>query len=371
MKIIHLSDTHLGFSEYGKIDPTTGINQREADFYSAWNQAIEAILRLQPDVVIHAGDLFHTPRPSNRAIHTALVGIQRVADSAIPWVIISGNHETPRIRVTGSIFESIALFENVYTAHSSSYQRFRIQEVDFHCVPHCSLTEEMESAFNSVRFNSGSAANIFITHGAWTGGNYYGMGEFNEQRLPDIEGILHKEFNYIALGHYHRQVDVKANASYSGSTERTSLNEHANPCGFLLLDLQTGEKQYHPIQIRPMKRLPAIHCDGMTVSEIYHSLESLEKADLAQAIVEIILQDIESDAFLKLDTRLIDELFAHTFYLEKQLIRKVTDGIAPAASAHIASLPVEFERYLNSVTGLELDSAKLGRMGMQYLSEED
>ena len=49
MKIIHFSDTHLGFSEYSKLDPETGINQREQDFYNAWNYIIDDILKQKPE----------------------------------------------------------------------------------------------------------------------------------------------------------------------------------------------------------------------------------------------------------------------------------------------------------------------------------
>ena len=73
MKFVHFSDTHLGYSDYYKIDPHTGINQREQDFYNAWNQAIGDILQIKPDFVIHAGDLFHTSRPTNRAIAVFLL----------------------------------------------------------------------------------------------------------------------------------------------------------------------------------------------------------------------------------------------------------------------------------------------------------
>src|SRR4030042_6269893 len=98
MKLIHFSDTHLGFSEYHKIDPVAGINQREQDFYNAWNFIIDDIISQKPDLVLHAGDLFHTTRPSNRAIAVALEGIQKLSDANIPIVLISGNHSPPKIR---------------------------------------------------------------------------------------------------------------------------------------------------------------------------------------------------------------------------------------------------------------------------------
>ena len=101
--------------------------------------------------MVHAGDLFHTTRPTNRAIAIALEGIQKVSDAGIPFVLISGNHSTPKIRATGSIFESISLFPNVYAAFQSKYQKFKIGDCTIHCIPHCSLTEELQTAFEEIK----------------------------------------------------------------------------------------------------------------------------------------------------------------------------------------------------------------------------
>ena len=365
MKIFHFSDTHLGFSEYNKIDAETGLNRREQDFYNAWRQAIEAILENKPDVVVHAGDLFHTPRPSNRAIHVAMESIQKINDAGIPLVLVSGNHETPRIRTTGSIFESIDLFPRVHAAYRSRYEKFAINGVDFHCVPHCSLTEEMDAAFEALKEGVVSGRNVLISHGAW-GGAEYGMGEFNEQRLPDVENIIGKKFDYIALGHYHRYVQVKENACYCSSTERTSLNEHNSTCGWLLVDLESGERSYHEIDTRPMIKAPAVDCSGLTATEIYGQLEPLAKGAIADAIVQIRLTNIEQDAFLKLDIRAIDEMFKEAFVLEKRFMRK-TDAVGASQTARIEALPVEFERFVEGLQNTELDKHKLQKMGADYL----
>jgi DNA repair exonuclease SbcCD nuclease subunit len=367
MKILHFSDTHLGFSEYHKVDPISGLNQREQDFYDAWQQVIDAILNHKPDVVVHAGDLFHTPRPSNRAIRIALESIQKINDAGMPLVIIAGNHETPRIRTTGSIFESLDLFPNVHAAYSSRYEKFTINDVNFHCIPHCSLTEEMDKAFDDLKAEVKNKAerHVFLAHGAW--GGEYGMGEFNEQRLPDIEMITGINFDYIALGHYHRYVEVKQNACYSSSTERTSLNEHNSTCGYVIVDLENGERTYHEIQTRSMIKLPTLDCQDLTTAQIYQKLETLATPELQDAIVQLVLANIENDAFLKLDVRAIDTMFKNTFYLEKQLSRKMSKMDESISQAKIESLPIEFERFISTVENTELDSKKLAELGGLYL----
>lgn len=366
MKLLHLSDTHLGFSEYHKVDPVSGLNQREQDFYNAWQQVMDAIEQHQPDVVVHAGDLFHTPRPSNRAIHVAMSSFQRLSDAGIPVVLIAGNHETPRIRTTGSIFESLALFPNVYAAFSSRYERFDIQDVAFHCVPHCSLTEELDAALQDLAQADKRSRNVLVSHGAW-GGTEYGTGEFNEQRLPDIEAASGTDFDYIALGHYHRYVEVKENACYSSSTERTSLNEHNSTCGYLLVDVESGERTYMELQTRPMIKLPVVDCQPLSATAILQRVEAAVTPELDGAIVQLVLQNISDDAFLKLDIRAIDDLFKSSFYVEKQLFRHVRNQTQLASQARFESLPVEFERYLQDVEHIELDKKRLATLAASYL----
>ena len=371
MKLLHFSDTHLGFSEYTKIDSDSGLNQREQDFYDAWDQVIEQIFELKPDFIVHAGDLFHTPRPSNRAIRVALASIQKISDAGIPFIIVAGNHETPRIRTTGSIFESIALFPNVYAAFTNKYEKFNINGVDFHCVPHCSLTEDLEKALESITIDKSTKSNVLVSHGAWSGKTLYGMGEFNEQRLPDIETISNVQFDYIALGHYHRQVDIKPHVCYSGSTERTSLNEHNTTSGFLTFDLEKKAKEYFQISTRPMSKIPPINCSGLTSLKIYSLLEEVATDQIKNAIVQVVLEKIENDTFLKLDVKNIDDIFSDAFQLEKQLLKKMQASDTSFTNSHIDSLPIEFERYLENIQTNELDKSQLVKIGVDYLSQVD
>src|SRR3972149_65236 len=132
MRLIHFSDTHLGFAESSKVDPATGVNNREQDAYAAFNSVISAAITRRPDFVVHAGDLFPSPRPSNRAIGTALVGFQRLSEAGIPVVLIAGNHSVPRVAATGSLFEAMRVLPGVRSAHRERYEAFEIGEAAFH-----------------------------------------------------------------------------------------------------------------------------------------------------------------------------------------------------------------------------------------------
>lgn len=367
MRFIHLSDTHLGFSEYFRIDSATGLNQRELDVYRAWDQAVQAILSMRPDAVLHSGDLFHTTRPNNRAIRIALEGVQKISAAGIPLLIISGNHETPRIRATGSIFESIALFQGVHSVYESRYECHVIGDMAVHCLPHCSLTEEMDAALAAVQRRPGVKYQVLIAHGAWSSG-HYGMGEFNEVRLPDLDKLSAAPFDYIALGHYHKQLNIRDHIRYSGSTERTSLSQCGNDCGFLEVDLSSGQIVFHPLQIRSMLRLPDLDCQECTVQDILARTEILSRTCPEGSIVQLLLHNVSESVFMQMDMRILDAQFSHVLHLEKSIrLESVTQAEANM-DVNLESLYVEFCRYLETVEENYPDKKRLLRLSQNYLN---
>jgi len=112
MKILHVADTHLGYSAYRKATDD-GINRREMDVYNAFEQFVDYAVDIKPDIIIHAGDLFDNVRPNNRAISFAVDQLNRLSKKQIPTVLIAGNHEHPKLRETGHIFKVFDHIEKV------------------------------------------------------------------------------------------------------------------------------------------------------------------------------------------------------------------------------------------------------------------
>ena len=127
MKLAHIADSHLGIRQYHRQTPT-GINQREADVANAFRGVIDDVIAQRPDVVIIAGDLFHSVRPTNAAIVFAFRQFQRLREAlpGVPVVIIAGNHDTPRSSETGSIlrlFEELGMSTWRWTRRAGSTSR--------------------------------------------------------------------------------------------------------------------------------------------------------------------------------------------------------------------------------------------------------
>src|ERR1041385_6792496 len=125
MKIAHLADLHLGFRQYYRQTPQ-GINQREADVAVAFRRTIDGVIAANPDLVLVAGDVFHSVRPGNPAILDAFNQFRRLREQlpAAPVVIIAGDHDTPRSVETGTI---LRLFEALPDFHVVVYEAKRLE----------------------------------------------------------------------------------------------------------------------------------------------------------------------------------------------------------------------------------------------------
>lgn len=86
MKILHISDAHLGRAQYG-------LPEREEDYYSAFREALTR--GRSADAVLITGDLFDTRRPPTRAI---LRFIDAVEGVGVPIYLIGGNHDFSYVR---------------------------------------------------------------------------------------------------------------------------------------------------------------------------------------------------------------------------------------------------------------------------------
>src|SRR5688572_30631559 len=104
MRIAHLADLHLGYRAYHRLAPG-GINTRERDVALAFRAATRQLIAIAPDLILIAGDVFHTVRPSNAAIADAFRQFSqlRAGLPQTPIVMIAGNHDSPRSVETGSI----------------------------------------------------------------------------------------------------------------------------------------------------------------------------------------------------------------------------------------------------------------------------
>jgi exonuclease SbcD len=136
MKVAALGAAHLGRAYHNVTDPETGVNQRERDFEDSFTAAVDLCLAQEPDVLVWLGDVFDHPRPTYRSFRVAQRALLRIRETGLPLVVISGNHDTPRLPGTGSPYSALAdAFPEVHFATRMAYERVELPGLVVHCVP--------------------------------------------------------------------------------------------------------------------------------------------------------------------------------------------------------------------------------------------
>ncbi|MBI5500829.1 MAG: exonuclease SbcCD subunit D [Deltaproteobacteria bacterium] len=373
MRLIHFSDTHLGFAESAKVDPATGLNVREQDVYRAFSAVIDAALERKPDLVVHAGDLFHSARPSNRAIVTALLGFQRLSAAGIPLIVVAGNHSVPRVAASGSIFDALRVLPGIRSAHSGRCEVFELGDAAVHCIPHVPTEDGLRAALDALAPRADKRFNVLVMHaGVEEADGRFSLAEFNAVNLPS--GAIQRmgEFDYVALGHYHRPMQVAPRVRYSGSTERLHASEAGYAKGFLEVDLAGGTTTFHRLAPREILPLPVLPCRGKTPGEVLDALRAIAASvpSVEGAIVVVRLEEIDPVAWIELWRERRDferERLAGAFEVrwEKTFaaVRRGSGGGGP-----IGSLATEFAAYMKSAATEGLDRERLRALGERLIA---
>lgn len=360
MTLIHFSDTHLGFSDLDILNEEN-INQREADFYDAFTQIIEQIKTLKPDYIIHTGDLFHRSSPSNRAITFALNQFKIIDTLNIPFIMIAGNHSTPRTNLSSPILKIFENFKNVHVSYNQEYKKIEFEDVVFHTLPHMNDDTKALSQIELCEENiDQNKKNIMMLH--CSVGAHYLMAEFGEWVYPHDKETIFSQMDYVALGHWHGfgKVGKHENVYYAGSSERTSLNDKRNSKGFVVVDInEMLHVNYHEINIRPIKTYE-LDCE-----DFERSVEVLHVEDIKEALVEVKLKNLTPLQSIDIQTSDIKNLFSEALHVTIKREFKQTSGEATLNDIEALSLedyflehiqegskPEEFERLKSKIQEL-------------------
>jgi DNA repair exonuclease SbcCD nuclease subunit len=266
MKLIHIADTHLGLAAFSRLDPESGMNMREKQIYDNFLKAVDEIIQQKPGVLVHAGDLFDTVKPKTRAYTTVLEALERLHAAGIPVIIIAGNHSMVKTRYTTSPYEVLGYHPSQVTAaYKFRYEKFEWQDTVFHLIPNMLRVEDYRTAFDKIEF-SGKHHNVLVTHGLATQIKDKRLATVAEHELDST--ILSENFDYIALGHYHRQCQITDNAWYSGSTEFLTYGEIKDDKGGLVVDTAKHEVRHLDLPHTPMADLGTIKCQGVHPGDI-------------------------------------------------------------------------------------------------------
>lgn len=319
-ELAHLSDTHLGRRQY-PITSGTGRNAREVDFSAAFVRVVEDIASLDLPLTIHSGDWFDNSRPAWRHVILGSVAAEELTKDGRVLVVAGGNHDmpaeaseacalelygrAPRVHVATNRYRAIDLSLEVAAGNA----RPELDKVVVHLLPHDALKT---TNWDDVQPWQGYT-NILVSHCVVGGTALYRRSIGREYSLP-ID-IVTRGWDYVALGHYHKQGPVAVGglseattpAWYAGSTENNGFSDvrdsnSSGGRGYLRVNLDPAETvpQVTPVDlpIRAMFRLPVLDAAGMTHEQVTEALIShLNDAALDGAVVRQVINNLHPDTW--------------------------------------------------------------------------
>jgi exonuclease SbcD len=313
MRLVHLSDLHLGYRQFHR-QTAAGINQREADVASVFRAAIDKIIEIKPEIVLIAGDVFHNVRPPNPAILLAFTQFSRLVH-ALPdalVVMVAGNHDAPRSAETVCILRLFSpLGIHVVDAEPRRLtfpeRNLAVLAVPDTLAPRPSL--DPDPAFER---------NILVMHSELRGIIPLSSADIERAALQvDPREIGYDRWSYVAMGEYHIHRKLHHNAFYSGALEYTSFNiwgeqqeekeARLKGKGIVEYNLDTRKSVFHSLApARPLVDLPVISGRGLTAIEVDAAIRdnvARWPGGIEDRIVRQVVIDIPRHVSRELDQR--------------------------------------------------------------------
>ena len=227
---VHAADLHLGYSQYG-------LEVRREDFDRAFQELVDKTIKLKPDFMIIAGDLFNHAHPSNVTLENAIKNFSRLREAGIPVLTVDGSHDSAPNVITGTILNPLDSAGLIYHLPRHEGACWRKPDCCYvYGVPNFRTrrkTEELLPAFMEQNKPTPDPAlfNIFAFHMAL---------DLPSVKPPYIDAeappeLIPEGFNYYAAGHVHIPYKEKFKTGllvYSGCTETVNYDETKIKKGF-------------------------------------------------------------------------------------------------------------------------------------------
>ncbi len=381
VRLLHLSDLHLGFRQFQRTTQT-GINQREADVAASFRQAIDMAIAVRPELILIAGDVFHTVRPTNPAIIHAFTQLQRLTQ-ALPdtdVVMVAGNHDMPRSSETTCI---LRLFRPL-GIHIVDTQPERITlrdgAISVLAVPDLPPHEIHYDQDPNARFN------VLLVHGEVEDA----IPRHTERVGLTIPRTVLDDprWDYIALGDYHVYKKVGPKAFYSGAIDYTSSNPWGElaeetaqklPGKWMLeWDLETAKQKQHKIKlVREFHDMSPIEGRGMSSADLDAAIESAIAAvsgGIDGKVIRLVARDVPRHIARELDHKKLREYqrSALQFHLDMrrpEVLRREAGSGAPGRRPSLDELLADHLRTRKLTS--DIDREEMVRLGMHYLHEAE
>jgi exonuclease SbcD len=368
-RLVALGDAHLGRTHLAHLRDDEGRNLREEDFLRSFDWAVDRTLELEPDGFLWLGDVFDHARPSYRVFTRVAIGLRRLQEAGVPGVAISGNHDTPRLRGTGSPYAALEeFFPGVTFAWAMEAATAEVAGVRVHAVPQTlserEFREELERTAADLRPD---ATSVLIAHVALTSLPVREYRDINELEVE--EAAFDQRFDHVLLGHYHVHQKVSRRTWYAGSTDSFHFGDRpkgAGPKGVVVLDPETGKVEHHsnPGE-RPLVTY-GVDAAGMGPGELVEAVGRAADGCPSGALARVFLNEVDGAAFRQVSVDDWQEAVSAAIHV--QVEPGYALGALPVqAATTIGRLEAEWDGYVEGQDLAGLERERVRDTGRQFL----
>lgn len=292
MKFIHISDLHIGkrLNEYSLIKEQEHI----------LNEIVSVIKNEAPDCVFIAGDVYDKSVPSAEAVSLLdkFLGLLSETDAKI--FMISGNHDSAeRIAYGAEAFKRQGIYISpVFDGQVSKiemddeYGRVNVYLLPFIKPVHVkryfeeteieTYTDAVKAVIDSLKVNK-EERNVILSHQYVAGADRTESEEEIIGGLDLVEGYVFDPFDYVALGHIHRNQPIgRETMRYSGTPLKYSASETKDKKCVVVGEM----KEKGTVEIREVPLVPM-----RDYKDIKGKLEEVLKGENKTDFVRITLTD--------------------------------------------------------------------------------
>ena len=269
MKILHLSDLHLGkrVNEFSMIEDQTYI----------LNEIINIIDEQKPKVIILAGDIYDKPIPPAEAVELFDDFLYKLSKRNLYIFIISGNHDSAeRIAFGSRLFDKSGIYLSpVYNGKilpipvDDEYGDINFYMLPFikpvhvrRFFPNASIstyTDALNTVITDMNIDN-TKRNILITHQFVTGSSRTESEDVSVGGTDNVDSDIFKDFDYVALGHIHRSQSCGSEyIRYCGTPLKYSFSESKDAKSITVIDIkEKGDIKLDFIPLTPLRDMVEI-----------------------------------------------------------------------------------------------------------------
>ncbi len=358
MKLLHLSDIHLGSGlSHGRINPETGLNTRLEDFVATLSRCLDRALAEPVDLVLFGGDAFPDATPPPLVQQALAQQFCRLSAAGIPMVLLVGNHDQHAQGLGGaslSIYRTLGvpgvIVGDCLATHTIETPHGLVQVVTLPWLTRSALLTRPETEGLSmaqvnellldrlrvalegeIRGLDPTLPAVLLAHAMVDTAAYGGERFLSAGRgltLP-MALLARPCFDYVALGHVHRHQILCEHPLmiYPGSIERVDFSEESEDKGYVLVHLRRGETraEFCPLPVRPFQTIQVDLTEAETPQE--KLLQAIAATEITDAVVRCLYR-LRADQVEEIDRPTLAAALAaaHTYTLQAQ--------VAPAAHRH-------------------------------------